>query len=234
MLNCALAGCLEFDIVMATTSMASGNPSELHPLERLAIATAQPARSREFAAGRNAARKAMAYFGLGDIEIPSSPDRCPVWPKGVVGSISHSRHFATAAVTRDKRLAGIGIDIEEPWVDNARDIVTRVLTAREISILKTLPDERVEQRLARVACCKEAAYKAVYPIVGEYFDFPDIEIDFERDLRTFYVRPGAELKSAHALRQGRGWIGSTSGQLVSIFVIGDEQLNETNYASRVH
>ena len=166
MLNSEFAGCPEFDIAMAMTPVASANASELYPLERLAIARAQPARSREFAAGRKAARKAMSCYGLGDFESPRSPDRYPVWPKGIVGSISHSCDFAVAAVTKDKRLAGIGIDIERPWINNARDIVEHVLTAREISILETSQDEHIEQHLARIACCKEAAYKAVYPIVG--------------------------------------------------------------------
>ncbi|WP_050527544.1 hypothetical protein [Pseudorhodobacter aquimaris] len=63
------------------------------------LTRAAPARAMEFAAGRAAARVAMAGFGLASA-IPMGVARAPVWPKGVSGSISHSTIL-------------IGIDLEE-------------------------------------------------------------------------------------------------------------------------
>jgi 4'-phosphopantetheinyl transferase EntD len=40
-------------------------------------------------------------------------DRTPVWPDGVVGSITHTGDFAAAAVAWAADIAGLGIDSEQ-------------------------------------------------------------------------------------------------------------------------
>ena len=40
-------------------------------------------------------------------------DRAPVWPDGVVGSITHAGNFAAAAVAWAADIAALGIDLEQ-------------------------------------------------------------------------------------------------------------------------
>ena len=46
-------------------------------------------RLSDFATGRYCAMKALEQFGIQDAIIPIGEDRAPIWPEGIVGSISH-------------------------------------------------------------------------------------------------------------------------------------------------
>jgi 4'-phosphopantetheinyl transferase EntD len=46
-------------------------------------------RWREFAAGRSCARKALAASGHAPVAVLQGAGREPVWPQGIVGSITH-------------------------------------------------------------------------------------------------------------------------------------------------
>src|SRR5690349_8745449 len=84
----------------------------LFPIEREYVARAIEKRVLEFAAGRACARAAMKELGLGDVAIPAGEDRAPVWPVGVVGSITHTDAYCLAVVADASRFASIGVDVE--------------------------------------------------------------------------------------------------------------------------
>ncbi len=209
----------EFNVVTSAVRVSDGDPSRLPPAERKEIETAVPGRAREFAAGRQAARRALARIGFDGVTVPRSPERCPIWPKGIVGSISHSQNIAGAAVSRDDRLAGLGFDIEQPTVARPEDIVSKVMTVEEIGQLRFLDEKQLGNHLALIVSCKEAAYKAVNPVIGEYFDFPDIEIELDQDSNSFVARASASLHSGEWINGGRGHYGSLAGQIVTAFVV---------------
>jgi len=78
--------------------------------ERAAVATALPGRRAEFATGRVLARQALAALGIRPGSIPVARSGAPVWPSGVVGSITHCAGLRACAVGRRDEHAGIGID----------------------------------------------------------------------------------------------------------------------------
>ncbi len=78
--------------------------------ERDAVATALPARRAEFVTGRVLARRALARLGIPGGLIPVARSGAPVWPPGVVGSITHCAGLRACAVGRRDEHAGIGID----------------------------------------------------------------------------------------------------------------------------
>jgi 4'-phosphopantetheinyl transferase EntD len=87
----------------------------LHPsygLERAALDRAAPKRRNEFSSGRVYARAALAALDCPRCPIGVGADRLPHWPSGYIGSISHCSVWCTAAAGRDRRYAGIGVDIE--------------------------------------------------------------------------------------------------------------------------
>ena len=102
-----------------------------------------------------------------------------MWPVGIVGSISHSQTFAVAAVSRDEQLLGLGLDIEQPLLDDVDMVAQAVLSADELDAARSLSGPQLGHHVAKVLGCKEAVYKAVYPIVGEYFDFRDLQVEFD-------------------------------------------------------
>src|SRR3712207_1286527 len=73
-------------------------PRDAHllPEEEGSVRTAGVKRRREFAAGRQCARRALAHLGFAGVPLPASADRAPCWPVGVCGSISHTELFCIA------------------------------------------------------------------------------------------------------------------------------------------
>ncbi|MGI9513198.1 MAG: 4'-phosphopantetheinyl transferase family protein [Anderseniella sp.] len=209
----------EFDIVTSAVWVSHGDPSRLPSVERTAIENAEPGRAREFAAGRQAARQALARMGLDRVTVPRSPERCPIWPTGIIGSISHSHKVAGAAVTKDDRLIGLGFDLEQPTVARPSDIVAKVMTIDEIRQFGCQDQKQLGSHLALVVSCKESVYKAVNPVIGEYFDFLDIEIELDKSSRTFVARASASLRSADWINNGCGRYGSLAGQTVTAFIV---------------
>lgn len=149
---------------LGVVSFESADPASLPGVERTAIRSAVPARAREFAAGRQAARIAM---GRSDA-IPMGVDRAPLWPLGWVGSISHCAGWALAVARRGRGL--IGVDLE---TDDALpvEVVTEILTPAEREVCAG--DLRVARRFFAI---KEAVYKAQYPASGVIFDFQTLEV----------------------------------------------------------
>lgn len=132
---------------------------------------AVPKRQLEFAAGRAAARAAMAELGFGAAAIPMAADRAPVWPDGVVGSISHSASACLAIVGRSADWRGIGLDIE-PATPLPPDLWPTVLGHTERAALGENPG--LQAKLIFTA--KEAAYKAQYPQSRVLFGFETLQV----------------------------------------------------------
>lgn len=119
-------------------------------------------------------------WGLGSIEIPSGPDRAPVWPPGVVGSISHCENLAVAAVAARGAVLGLGVDCE-----------VRLRVSRDLSPTTDerdgagLPVDPAGEWLTAVFSAKEAVYKAVYPTMRRVIGFHAVRIRFAADGTTF-------------------------------------------------
>ncbi|MBF4618535.1 4'-phosphopantetheinyl transferase superfamily protein [Clavibacter sp. VKM Ac-2873] len=109
----------------------------MHPTEASAVARAVPSRRREFAATRACARTALAALqvlageaaadapGSPLVAIPKGRGGDPVWPRGVIGSLTHCAGYRAAVVAGRDALRTIGIDAEPhaPLPAEARDVV---------------------------------------------------------------------------------------------------------------
>ncbi|MET4101286.1 4'-phosphopantetheinyl transferase EntD [Roseovarius sp. MBR-78] len=171
-------------------------PDGLCPEERPATARMTSARLREYAAGRRAARAAMAALGLSDAPIVMGRDRAPVWPEGVIGTISHDATTCLALVGRARDWDGLGLDLE-PATPLPEDVAALVC----------LPFEAADAGAARrVFCAKEAAYKALYPRITTVLDFADM---------TVTLGPGPRFEARLARAAGPFDAGTTfPGQIV--------------------
>lgn len=146
-------------------------PSQF-PAEEGAIAQASAKRRNEFLGGRECARTALSAFGLPPRPLPSAPDRTVIWPRGYVGSISHSDKYCIAAAARESQFLNVGIDLEpsEP-VDTA-------LIASIVNKSDTPSSIRDGLLAKRMFVAKEAFYKAYYRFSGVILDFQEVRIEF--------------------------------------------------------
>jgi len=160
--------------VAAVEAVGAVAPDALTPSEEAYVARAVEKRRLEFARGRSCVRRAMAVLGVEPIVVPNDDAGAPVWPPGLVGSITHCRDYCCAAVTRaDGRLATIGIDAEllQPIEARTRELILREPEQRQVDAL----DSSVPWA-AVVFSAKEALYKACYPLVRRWIDFHDVEL----------------------------------------------------------
>ncbi len=136
---------------------------------------ARPARLAEFAAGRHAARVALRGIGLRAVPIVHGADRAPVWPEGVVGSITHTADACLAVTLRAGPVRGIGIDLE-PAMPLDRDLWDTILVPRERAALIRLDEPQRGLAATCIFCAKEAAYKAHYPATRALVGFEVMEV----------------------------------------------------------
>ncbi len=154
-------------------------------------------RRLEFTHGRHCAHRAMQMLGMTVVAIPKGTDRAPVWPDGIVGSISHSGDAAAAVITHSSELAAIGLDLESPEA-----------LSDEIAAMVCRPDEQISDdgdRAKLLFCIKEAVYKCIYPRIGCYVDFQEMQILLNETDASFEARSHSQNFDAHQIKglQGR-------------------------------
>ncbi|GAA6207065.1 hypothetical protein NBRC116601_03580 [Cognatishimia sp. WU-CL00825] len=165
-------------VAVAVTS-PKADPEPLWPAEESAMASAQPKRRTEFANGRAAARKALQALGRAPSAVPMGDDRAPVWPRAVVGSISHDEKSCIAIVAERDRYQALGIDIE-PALPLEAELFARICRPEELAWLRQLPFQSRGIVARRFFCAKEAIYKCQYTVSKEIFDFQSLSIVFDK------------------------------------------------------
>lgn len=163
-------------VALCCTDPAAGAESALFAEEAAAVARAIPARRAEFAAGRAAAHGAMATLGRAPAPVAMAADRAPVWPAGVIGSISHCAGACVAVVaTAGAGIEALGVDIE-PDADLPEDVRALICLPGERDWLAR-QDAAARGRAARLLfCAKEAAFKMQHALTGEMLGFEAIEV----------------------------------------------------------
>lgn len=179
--------------------------------ESEAIAKAIPSRKAEFAAGRRAARMALESAELRGIAILQGEHRAPIWPVGIVGSISHDAGLAIAAVAHNQKISRLGIDLTE-----ATDFPEHLRS----EVLRTAPESAqsgIEARLTFSA--KESVFKAFYPEVGRHFGFSAVEVCPDLSSGQFTVELRRPLGSASAGDTFIGQAALVEGRLLTLISI---------------
>ncbi|GLR83550.1 4'-phosphopantetheinyl transferase family protein [Bradyrhizobium iriomotense] len=158
----------------------------LYPEELAHICGAVQKRQAEFATARVCARKALIGLGESPCSLAPHADRSPRWPKGVVGSISHTEECCAVAVTHSRWVAGLGIDVESEATLPA-ELEELVCTRNERAWLEhyTKSDRAWLGKLFFSA--KEAVYKCQYMLSRSFMDFRDVELAIDVDRGTFSV-----------------------------------------------
>jgi len=165
------------------TAQFSGHadPGLLDPAERESTRRFAPKRLREFSAGRLCARRALLELGITGHSLRQGPDRRPIWPAGVVGSITHTDDFCGAVVASKRRILAIGIDAESVGRVTA-ELWPQVCTAAERTWIQALPHPARERAAALIFSAKETYYKCCSTISDSWIDFLDVELSLQDGL----------------------------------------------------
>lgn len=144
------------------------------PPEEAAVLSpkANKKRREDFQLGRAAASQALAQLGVQGA-VPKGKGREPLWPEGIVGSISHSGKWGVAAVAHKSEIKSIGIDIEalrKPKLNISRQLCR----AEELRWIDDEGEEKRDLLLIQLFSAKESAFKALYPLTKCLIGFQDV------------------------------------------------------------
>jgi len=153
-------------------------------------------RRSEYLLGRAAAQDVLTALGY---VAPPAVERGkhgePLWPLGVIGSLAHSKGVSVAVAAKDTEWRSVGIDLE-PLREPKRDLLSRVGVGGEFTWSNRCKFGKATAGLI-VFSIKESIYKALFPLVREWFGFKEVEITLsaENNFFTATVLPESRIAS---------------------------------------
>ena len=155
--------------------------ASMYPVEVEQIGAAVERRRVDFAGARACAREAMSRLGVPAGPVLRGGRGMPVWPPGLVGTLTHTEGLRAAALAPATRVRALGLDVErhEPLAAGVLEAVS-------------LPEEAAWVRAARAEVAdvawdallftaKEATYKAWFPLTHRWLGFGDARITLVPD-----------------------------------------------------
>lgn len=180
----------------------------LFPAEEAVISRAMDERRREFTTARWCAREALARLGYPPVPVLPGARGAPVWPVGVVGSITHCAGYRAAAVARTSAMATLGVDAE-PNAPLPPGVLETVAVDEELEWVAELLRDDPSVRWDRVLfSAKESVYKAWFPLARRWLDFRDTSIMIDPTEGRFH----AGLLSDGPVLRDRGRVRGFSGR----------------------
>lgn len=135
-------------------------------------------------------REALRNLSLASSAVVDiGPAREPRWPPGVVGSITHTADYASAAVARAADVSGLGIDHEEllePAL--ALEIAGTVAADWERAALLEATGWSLAEVMTLLFSATETIFKCLYGYVHRYFDFRNVAIDAIEEAGQFHAQ----------------------------------------------
>lgn len=159
---------------------------QLYPEEGTLIVKAVEKRKREYTAGRLCAHKALSQLGIHNFPVLTGKNRDPLWPPNIIGSITHCENYCAAAVAKQGRIRGIGIDIE-PAEEISNDIIDMVCRTAEKNWCNQHSKDIDSHWPKVIFSVKESIYKCFYPILQRYVDFHEVQVQFNPELGVYSI-----------------------------------------------
>lgn len=183
--------------VSACLNKIADHTASLLAEEKHVVETVVQKRREEFSTGRLCAHTAMLSINPHEKPHPLLPGkkREPLWPDGLIGSISHSANSCLAVVSVDRSIKSLGVDIEkrEGIKPGVRDLICQT---EELAMLGEYEQNPEAWKL--IFSAKESVYKALFPILQRWIGFSDatLQFDFEKQSFTASMNETLELPAA--------------------------------------
>jgi 4'-phosphopantetheinyl transferase EntD len=203
----------------------------LYPQEEAVISRAVEKRRREFRTVRHCARQAMRELGLPPAAVLPGEHREPLWPPGVVGSMTHCAGYRAAVVAHSRDLLTVGIDAE-PHQQLPPDVLVAITLADEQIRIAELAAAHGASHWDRILfCAKETVYKAWFPLTQRWLGFRDAAVTIDPAARdpaegTFSARllVRGPTVAGHVLTKFDGrWLISDSLVITAIAIPADPE-----------
>ena len=192
--------------------------ADLLPEEKPLVARAVESRQREFATGRVLARRLLRRSGRPDGPLLRDEDRVPIWPEGIVGSVTHCAGLCLVAIAPSRAQRGIGLDVEPD--EAVKEGVARVVCRGEehdwVNAAADIDAQR--RRVKLIFSIKEATYKAFYPELRTFWSFQDVGVRVDLEAGRFV----AELPDGPDVRTVEGRVARRGGYIISSVCRGKE------------
>ncbi len=170
-------------------------------------------RRAEYLAGRALAQSGLLLMGRKPELITTGPNREPIWPNGIVGSITHSKGRCAVILSENTDLL-IGIDVEDIASGSALDSIFHVtLQPDETNLIRAQEKLPKDMLATLVFSAKETLYKALFPFVQRFFGFDYaelIELPEKNSLRLRLTKPlGDQQRAGICFDLGYATMGSS-------------------------
>ncbi|MFF6929516.1 4'-phosphopantetheinyl transferase family protein [Streptomyces californicus] len=170
------------DVSCAATREETVPDGTLFPEEEALMARSVAKRRNDFATARACARRAMAGLGLPPVAVLHGHRGKPLWPEGIVGSLTHCPGYRAAALAREQDVLSLGIDAEPhaPLPEGVRELVT--LPAERERIGPQAEEGSGALHWDRVLfSAKESVFKTWYPVTGVELDFAEADLTMHQE-----------------------------------------------------
>jgi 4'-phosphopantetheinyl transferase EntD len=147
-------------------------------------------RKQESAEARWLAGEMLARQGIHNAAIARHEKGFPVWPRGWVGSLSHSSGWVAAIQGSGAVLRGVGVDIESPTRMKPA-MWAHIMTAGERETLAVFDQAEAALHATAVFGAKEALFKTLSPAGVAIPGFLEVEIVWQGAGRFEARCPGA-------------------------------------------
>jgi 4'-phosphopantetheinyl transferase EntD len=159
--------------------------------EARALGPVADRRRREFAVGRRCARGGLSALGAPLGPILPGRHREPLWPQGVVGSITHCEGYCAAAVALTSSIRALGIDAE-PHDALPHGVLRHIALSRELAWVRAHGNDGMH-RGRLLFSAKESVFKAWFSIRRRWLGFDHVLLRFDASTSTF----NADLLGTH-------------------------------------
>jgi 4'-phosphopantetheinyl transferase EntD len=171
-------------LIVGVRAICDADVALLHDVELAHVRRSVQRRRNEYATGRVLLRDLLHSAA----DIPVGPNGAPLLPPNARGSIAHDEQWVIGAVSTDRRVASIGLDMERD-VELHEDLAPIIVRSDE---------GRIDPLLAFVL--KEATYKAWSTLGGSLLEHHDVRLSLE-----YPDAFDAEVTGSGALFRGR-WL----------------------------
>lgn len=186
--------------------IADDDACMLLPEEAAVLGKVAEKRRLDFTRGRHCARRAMQQLGLPPLPLLPGPDRQPLWPAGICGSITHTTGYCAAAVAHTAEILSLGIDAERRQA--LSDGVLRRISLDEERAWIAAADPQMPWDVLLFSA-KESVFKVWFPLVRSWLGFDEAHVRFDPAAATFRASILVREAGAPAEIEGRFHAGAT-------------------------
>ncbi len=165
----------------------------LYPDELALIKNTSDKRQNDFCAGRYCAHRIVKELGFAEYPLLNDANGAPIWPKTIVGSISHSGNMAVAVAATTQQIRSVGVDIQEYKQPFPSRVLRSVFSSKEIYAILKVQTSLMDIYAYSVFSAKESVFKCCYSAFGRLLNFTDISININFEEGSFYAYTSADM-----------------------------------------